>query len=135
MLLFCLFGRKSHFLWRWLFYYVVLAELALHLIANQRSSFIRFIGSSPIYYAHAVLAQLVQHWSWKPVFRKDIGVRFSTLPLFHLSYDKNGNKFAVWLAFLSSCRQPFSMWLLRSLQSHTAFAHKYVCKRNRLFGE
>ena len=39
---------------RWLFYYVVLAELVLHLIANQRSSFIRCIGSSPIYYAHAV---------------------------------------------------------------------------------
>ena len=48
---------------RWLFYYVVLAELVLHLIANQRSSFIRCIGSSPIYYANAVLAQLVQHWS------------------------------------------------------------------------
>ena len=48
------FLRKSHFLWRWLFYYVVLAELVLHLIANQRSSFIRCIGSSPIYYAHAV---------------------------------------------------------------------------------
>lgn len=47
----------------WLFYYVVLAELVLHLIANQRSSFIRCIGSSPIYYANAVLAQLVQHWS------------------------------------------------------------------------
>nr|DAO88150.1 MAG TPA: hypothetical protein [Caudoviricetes sp.] len=28
------------------FYYVVLAELVLHLIANQRSSFIRCIGSS-----------------------------------------------------------------------------------------
>ena len=38
---------------KWLFYYVVLAELVLHLIANQRSSFIRCIGSSPIYYAHA----------------------------------------------------------------------------------
>nr|DAW42751.1 MAG TPA: hypothetical protein [Caudoviricetes sp.]DAZ74710.1 MAG TPA: hypothetical protein [Caudoviricetes sp.] len=33
--------RKSHFIWRWLFCYVVLAELVLHLIANQRSSFIR----------------------------------------------------------------------------------------------
>ena len=39
---------------RWLFCYVVLAELVLYLIANQRSSFIRCIGSSPIYYAHAV---------------------------------------------------------------------------------
>ena len=36
------------------FCYVVLAELVLHLIANQRSSFTRCIGSSPIYYAHAV---------------------------------------------------------------------------------
>ena len=46
--------RKSHFMRNGSFYVVVLAELVLHLIANQRSSFIRCIGSSPIYYAHAV---------------------------------------------------------------------------------
>lgn len=50
-----LFVRKEPFpLEVALFCIVVLAELVLHLIANQRSSFIRCIGSSPIYYAYAV---------------------------------------------------------------------------------
>ena len=51
-----LFGKKElfHLVEMALFCCVVLAELVLHLIANQRSSFIRCIGSSPIYYAHAV---------------------------------------------------------------------------------
>ena len=48
------------------------------------------------------------------------GVRFSTLPLFRLSYDKYGNKVAVWLAFFN--------WIKKEIKSQFLLALLYCPK-------